>query len=70
MEISANAAVSAAVMQQQANTQEQVQVGMLKKAIDTQTNNALSLITALPQPVATANSTPVGSLGQNINTYA
>lgn len=70
MEISANAAVSAAVMQQQVNTQEQVQVGMLKKAIDTQASNALSLITALPQPAAASNSTPVGNLGQNINTYA
>lgn len=72
MQISANAAVSAALHQQQANTQEQVQVSMLKKAIDTQATNALSLISSLPTPTGTATSTQglPDNLGKLINTTA
>lgn len=64
MEISANAAVSAALIQKQMHTQEQVQVSMLKKSIDTQAQNALSLIANLPTPQ------PVGNVGQNIDVKA
>lgn len=67
MEISANAAVSAAVMQKQLNTEEQVQVSMLKKAIDTQAQGALALIADLPMPVPPQ---PVGNLGHNIDVKA
>jgi len=64
MEISPNALVAAAVAQKQASTEEQVQVSMLKKAIDTQATNALTLIADLPTPQ------PVGNIGQNINVKA
>lgn len=67
MEISPNAMVAAAVAQKQASTEEQVQISMLKKAINTQSENALSLIADLPQPVAPA---PVGNIGQNISVKA
>ncbi|MDG6774012.1 YjfB family protein [Thiomicrorhabdus sp. ZW0627] len=68
MEISANSAVTSAYYQQQANTQEQVQVSMLKKAIDTQAANALTLIASLPTPPANAGLP--SNLGNNINTTA
>ncbi len=67
MEISVNAAITAAVMQKQANVHQQVQVSMLKKSIDTQAQNALTLIADLPQ-VTTPQ--PVGSLGHNIDIKA
>jgi len=67
MEISANAAVSAAVMQKQANTQEQVQVSLLKKTIDTHAQNALSLIADIPQPPTPQ---PVGNIGHTIDVKA
>jgi len=72
MQISANAAVSAALHQQQVNTQEQVQVSVLKKAIDTQASNSLSLIASLPTPAGTATSTQglPDNLGNHINTQA
>lgn len=66
--VSANGAVSAALAQQQANTQTQVQVSMFKKALDTQTEGALALINALPQTPSTQGLPP--NLGQNINTTA
>ncbi|MBD3756288.1 MAG: YjfB family protein [Gammaproteobacteria bacterium] len=63
MEISANGAVAAALAQQQVYAQGEVQVSMLKKAIDTQSQGALQLIASLPTPPPA----PVGALGQNIN---
>lgn len=67
MEISANGAVNAALAQQEQNTQQQVQVSVLKKAIDMQSQAALSLIENLPQ---VSQPTPVGSLGHNVDTKA
>lgn len=68
MEISANAAVNAVLQTQQINAQQEVQVSMFKKALDTQTQNALSLIDAIPQ-VTPAKNLPA-NLGQTINTKA
>ncbi|KUJ74271.1 hypothetical protein AVO42_02325 [Thiomicrospira sp. XS5] len=69
MEISANAAVNAAMQQQQAYTQQEVQVSMLKKAMDVQTQGALSLIEALPAPTPSTQGLPA-NLGNNINVTA
>lgn len=65
MDISANAAVSAALAQQQVYSQGETQVAMLKKAIDTQSQGALQLIASLPTPPAPA--APQGSLGHHVN---
>ncbi|MEK6664184.1 MAG: YjfB family protein [Pseudomonadota bacterium] len=43
-------------------------VAVLKKALDSQTQAALSLIQALPQPPSTAGLPP--NVGRNINTTA
>lgn len=68
MEISANGAVSAALAQQEAYGQQNVQVSMLKKAMDVQTEGALALINALPTPSSTQG-LPM-NVGKNINTTA
>lgn len=65
MEISANAAVSAALAQQQVYAQGETQVALLKKAIDTQSQGALQLIASLPTPPAPP--APQGSLGHHVN---
>ena len=66
--VSANGAVSAVLAQQQVQAQGDVQVTMLKKALDTQTEGALALINALPNANSTQGLPP--NLGQNINTQA
>ena len=66
--VSASGAVSAALAQQQVYTQEQAGVSMLKKSIDTQTQNALTLIQALPQAPSTQGLP--ANLGNHINTTA
>ncbi|BBP45907.1 hypothetical protein THMIRHAS_12800 [Thiosulfatimonas sediminis] len=66
--ISAGGAVSAALAQKEAGTEAQVQVTMLKKALDTQTEGALALLDALPQ-ASNTQGLPA-NLGQNINTKA
>lgn len=66
--VSAGGAVSAALAQQQVQTQGEVQVSMLKKAIDVQSEGALALINALPQAPSTQGLPP--NLGQNVNTTA
>lgn len=68
MEISANAAVSAAMMQKQAGAHQEVQVSMFKKALDTQTQGAMALIEAIPKPQSTQGLPP--NLGNNINVTA
>lgn len=66
MELSPNALVTAAVAQKQASVEEQVQISMLKKAIDTQANSALALIADLPQ----SSPQPTGNIGHTINVKA
>jgi hypothetical protein len=64
--ISANGAVSAALATQQAATQGEVQTAVFKKALDTQTQNALMLIDAIPKPPSNQGLPP--NLGNNVNT--
>lgn len=66
--VSAAGAVSALLAQQQVHTQQQVGVSMFKKALDTQTSNALALIADIPKPPSTQGLP--SNLGQNINTTA
>lgn len=68
MEISPNGAVNAALAQQNVNTQQNVQVSMLKKAIDVQSEGALALINSLPT-APTTQGLP-GNVGKNINKTA
>lgn len=68
MEISANGAVNMALAMQQANTHQQVQVSMFKKALDTQTQGALALIEALP--AVPSNQGLPANLGNHINVTA
>jgi len=49
-------------------TAQQLSVAVLKTALDSQTQAALSLIEAIPQPPSTAGLPP--NLGRNINTTA
>lgn len=66
--VSAAGAVSAVMAQQQVYTQQQAGVTMFKKALDTQTQNALSLIQSLPQAPSTQGLP--SNLGNHINTTA
>lgn len=66
--VSANAVVNAVLGQQQANTQEAVQVTMLKKTLDTQSQGVLSLIDSIPG-VSSRQGLP-DNLGNTINTTA
>ncbi|MGC9385706.1 MAG: YjfB family protein [Hydrogenovibrio sp.] len=68
MEISANAAVNAALQQQQAQTQQGVQVAVLKKAMDVQSEGAMKLIESLPSAPSTQGLP--ANLGNNINVTA
>lgn len=68
MDISANGAVNMAMNMQQANAQQQVQVSVFKKALDTQTQAAMALIEALPNPPSNQGLPP--NLGNHINTTA
>jgi hypothetical protein len=69
MDVSANGAVNAAMQQQQVYAQQEAQVSMLKKAMDVQTQGALSLIESLPTPVPSTQGLPP-NLGNNINVTA
>jgi len=66
--VSANGLVNAALVQQQVSTQQQASISMFKKALDTQTQSALTLIESIPQTAST-QSLPE-NLGKNINTTA
>ena len=63
MDVSPSAAVSAVLRMDQAANAQQVQVAVLKKAMDIQSNAALGLIQALPLAQS-------GSLGTQINEMA
>ena len=66
MDISANGAVSAVLAQRQAYTQGQVQISVLKKAMELSAQAALQLLEAIPAPAPVNTS----SLGQNIDVTA
>jgi hypothetical protein len=66
--VSANGAVSAALAQQQVYAQQEAGVTMFKKALDTQTANALTLVDSIPRPPSTQGLP--SNLGNIINTTA
>ncbi|WP_319380409.1 YjfB family protein [Thiomicrorhabdus sp.] len=66
--VSAAGAVSAVLAQQQVYSQEQAGVAMLKKSLDTQSQNALTLIQSIPQTPSAQSLPP--NLGNHINTTA
>ncbi|WP_319558167.1 YjfB family protein [Thiomicrorhabdus sp.] len=66
--VSAAGAVSAVLAQQQVYTQEQAGVSILKKSLDMQSQNALTLIQSIPQASSTQGLPP--NLSNNINTTA
>jgi hypothetical protein len=65
--VSAAGAVSAALAQKEVYAKGEVQVGMLKKAMDVQAEAALSLLEGIA-PVSAQNLP--ANLGQNVNTKA
>lgn len=67
MDISSNAMASSVLQTQQAGGVQAVQLSVLKKAMDLQKGQALSLLQALPGnlPLATQ-----GTLGTQVNTMA
>lgn len=68
MEISANAAVNAVLEQKQAQTMQQVQVSMLKKAMDMNDKAAVGLINAISNsPTASALQSVNSNLGSGID---
>ena len=67
--VSVNGAVSAVLAQKEVYNQEQVSEGMLKKALDTQSQSALALIESIPQITPTTQGLPA-NLGNHINTTA
>jgi putative motility protein YjfB-like len=66
MDITNTSAVTNAVAGAEANGDD-VGVGVLKKALDSQAALGASLIDALPKPQQLATE---GSVGRNVNTYA
>lgn len=66
MNIASTPAVQAATAAAQSDTADQVNIMVLKKALDTQAVAALGLIQALPQPLLATQ----GSLGTKVNTFA
>jgi hypothetical protein len=67
MQIATSTAVQAATAAAQGETADAVNIAVLKKAIDIQANSALTLLQALPSPVALATS---GTVGTQVNTFA
>lgn len=66
--VSAGGMVSAALAQKEVYAQDQVSVSMFKKALDTQTQNAMALVESIPQ--VQSNQGLPANLGNNINTQA
>ena len=67
MDISPTAAVNAALQLQQAQVPQQVQVAVLKKAMNIQESGALSLLQSVTRTLPLANS---GHLGTQLNVLA
>ncbi|KUJ71263.1 YjfB family protein [Thiomicrospira sp. WB1] len=70
--VSAGAIASHVMRQDQANTHQQVQVSMLKKAMDTQAQGALALLESVPgaSGSGSASASLPANLGNHINTTA
>lgn len=64
MDVSSTALVNAAVQTQQANLAQEVQISVLKKALDVQASGAMVLLQAIPANLPLATS---GSLGTQVN---
>ncbi|MDB5851257.1 MAG: hypothetical protein JWP29_5009 [Rhodoferax sp.] len=67
MNISSTPAVQGATAAAQAPTSDNLNILVLKKALDAQAASAAALIQALPEPPALATE---GSLGTQVNTFA
>jgi hypothetical protein len=67
MDIANSTSVSAVLNQTQGETADAVNLLVLRKALDIQSQGAMELLNALPQPPALATE---GSLGRNVNVYA
>lgn len=67
MDISPEAMVNAVLASRQVQLQQQVQVSVLKTAMDAQAQGALSLLQAMPGEAPLATS---GHLGTQLNVYA
>ncbi len=61
MDVSTAALVNAAVQTQQAQLAQEVQVSVLKKALDVQENGAMALLQAIPATLPLATSGPLGT---------
>ena len=66
MDISPTAMVNAVVATQQVELEQQVQVSVLKTALDAQATGALALLQAMPAVLPLA---PNGNLGTQVNLY-
>lgn len=61
MDVSTAALVNAAVQTQQAHLAQEVQVSVLKKALDVQESGAMALLKAIPATLPLATSGPLGT---------
>lgn len=61
-----SAIVDTAVQMQQAQLQQQVQLAVLKKAMDSQAASGLALLQALPSPALETS----GNIGTRLNVFA
>lgn len=66
MDISPTAMVNAVVATQQVELEQQVQVSVLKTALEAQASGALALLQAMPAVMPLA---PSGNLGTQVNLY-
>ena len=68
MDITSTSSVAVAVSQlSQSRVGDAVGISVLKKSLEIESQNAMQLLAALPQPAATG---AVGNLGNNVNTFA
>lgn len=66
MNISSTSAVQAATFAAQSDTADNVNILVLKKALDLQATSATALLQALPQPALATE----GSVGTKVNNFA
>jgi len=66
MNISSTSAVQAATFAAQSDTADNVNILVLKRALDLQATSATALLQALPQPALATE----GSVGTKVNTFA
>jgi len=70
MQITASSVSQAAASVAQGSPMQDVQINVLKKAMNVQANAAAALIQALPQPTGGLPLATEGSLGTKLNTTA